>query len=74
MGIPLRRARAAPSARFGFLIRVRSSPDFWKGVAGRNSPQRWEAENRRIEAREEAYSRQNMVRLPSVGRVLTMDI
>lgn len=24
MGIPLRRARAAPSARFGFLIRARS--------------------------------------------------
>jgi hypothetical protein len=27
------------------------------GVAGRNIPQRWEAESRRIEAREEAYSR-----------------
>ena len=30
---------------------------FREGVAGRNIPQRWEAESRRIAAREEAYSR-----------------
>ena len=59
MGIPLRRARAAPSARFGYLIRARQrAPDFREGVAGRNGPQRWEAESRRIEVREDAYSRQ----------------
>jgi hypothetical protein len=36
-----------------------SPPDSWEGVAGGNIPQRWEAESRRIEAREEAYSRQS---------------
>ncbi|GAA3771238.1 hypothetical protein GCM10022270_34830 [Terriglobus aquaticus] len=35
-GYPLRCARAEPSARFGFLIRVHSTPIERVGVAGRN--------------------------------------
>ncbi len=68
---------AAPGQRpqrgLASLFAHDSAPKFREGVAGRNGPQRWEAENRRIEAREETCSRQDMNHLPSVGRVLTMD-
>jgi hypothetical protein len=37
MGIPLRRARAAPSARFGFRIRARQSAGLSGGRAGRTA-------------------------------------
>jgi hypothetical protein len=48
MGIPLRRARAKPSARFGFRAR-RGAQEllFREGVAGRKVPHGWEAENAR---------------------------
>ena len=38
MGIPLRRARAAPSARFGYLIRARQRAGFPGGRCGKERP------------------------------------
>ena len=38
MGIPLRRARAAPSARFGYLIRARQRTGLQGGRCGKERP------------------------------------
>jgi hypothetical protein len=38
MGIPLRRARAAPSARFGYLIRARQRAGLQGGRCGKERP------------------------------------
>jgi hypothetical protein len=47
MGKPLRRARAAPSARFGFLIRVRQHAIFQGRRCGQDTgPQRWKRKTR----------------------------
>jgi len=46
MGRPLRRARAEPSARFGCHAgRGAQELIFREGVAGRNGPHGWEAED-----------------------------
>ena len=37
-GHPLRRARAAPLGRPGFLMRVRSTQDLWGGRCGKELP------------------------------------
>jgi hypothetical protein len=45
-GKPLRRARAAPSAKFGFLMRAHQAHrNCQGGVAGGNGPLWWEAKN-----------------------------
>jgi hypothetical protein len=52
MGKPLRRVRAAPSARSGCHVgRVAQELLFREGVAGRNGPHGWEAENAGLDRR-----------------------
>ena len=59
MGIPLSPRQGSALSEVWFpYSRATVRRTFREGVAGRNGPQRWEAESRRIEVREDAYSRQ----------------
>jgi type III restriction enzyme len=58
MGYPCAAPGQRPQRGLASLFTPSVRPTLREGVAGRNIPQRWEAESRRIEAREEAYSRQ----------------